>query len=71
MYIPVRDPLHVCELLVLVQESVQVPLAREVLESSERERLCRSVRAHAEHKLEVDKVLAKGRKLNKRLLALV
>jgi hypothetical protein len=56
----VRNPLHVGQFLVLVEEGVEVPLACEVFEPSEGERFCRPVRADAKDVLEVDEVLSEG-----------
>lgn len=65
--VTMRDSLHLGEFAVLVQQDVEVPLALEVAQSSERERFGRAVRDDGEDLVEILEVLLDGRDGVKRL----
>lgn len=62
------NTLSLCQLLVLVQQDIHVPLALEVLEATEGKALGGTVRDHGEDKVQILEVLLGLRHLNNRLL---
>lgn len=57
--ITVWDCFHICQFLIFVQEAIETPLAREILEPSEGEGFGGTIRTYAEEVIEIRKVLAK------------